>query len=211
MRKYRIIGKGGLFSIIREVMMNQAEYDGYYDDIQGNPLDGYLGKLTDLNSEDNVDYFIAIGGEHNMLLRAKILINLTHQNRIRMNCISPISYIFKNALLGSGNIILPFSHIGSQCRIGSGNIIFSHVNIEHDSVIGNNVNIAPGVKTGGGCTIGNNVFIGVGSTISDSVSIGNNTLIGAGSLVLKDIPENSLVYGSPAKVIGVNTKYREIY
>ena len=50
--------------------------------------------------------------------------------------------------------------------------------------------------------VGNNVFIGANSIILPNVRIGNNCLIGAGSIVTKDIPDNSIVAGNPAKIIG---------
>lgn len=49
--------------------------------------------------------------------------------------------------------------------------------------------------------IGKNVWIGSGSVILSGVSIGDNAVIGAGSVVTKDIPENMIAVGSPAKVI----------
>lgn len=54
-----------------------------------------------------------------------------------------------------------------------------------------------------GCIeIEDNVFIGLGSIIMGNVKIGKNSIVAAGSLVNKDIPENSVVAGIPAKVIG---------
>lgn len=50
-------------------------------------------------------------------------------------------------------------------------------------------------------TIGNDVWIGGGAIICPGVSIGNGAVIGAGSVVTKDIPENVLVGGNPAKII----------
>lgn len=49
--------------------------------------------------------------------------------------------------------------------------------------------------------IGNNCYIGTGSTILGPVRIGNNVTIGAGSVVTKDIPDNSVVAGNPARII----------
>lgn len=49
--------------------------------------------------------------------------------------------------------------------------------------------------------IGDNVLIGNGSIILKGVKIGNNVVIGAGSIVTRDIPDNSLACGNPAKVV----------
>ena len=49
-------------------------------------------------------------------------------------------------------------------------------------------------------TIGNQVFVGAGSIILPGVHIGNRVIIGAGSIVTKDIPDNSVAVGNPAKV-----------
>lgn len=49
--------------------------------------------------------------------------------------------------------------------------------------------------------IGDNVFIGMNSTILAGVKVGNNVIIGANSLVNKDIPDNCVVAGNPAKKI----------
>lgn len=61
----------------------------------------------------------------------------------------------------------------------------------------------------GKVTIGNNVFIGMNSVILKGVTIGNNVIIGASSLVNKDIPDNSVVAGNPARVIMTLDEYHE--
>ena len=54
-----------------------------------------------------------------------------------------------------------------------------------------------------GCIeIKDNVFIGVGSIIMPDVRIGSNCIVAAGSVVTKDVPDNSIVAGVPARVIG---------
>lgn len=58
-------------------------------------------------------------------------------------------------------------------------------------------------QTHAGCVeIFDNVFIGGGSTIIGPVSIGPNAVIAAGSVVVKDVPEGSVVGGNPARTIG---------
>lgn len=50
-------------------------------------------------------------------------------------------------------------------------------------------------------TIGNDVWIGGNVTILPGVTIGNNVVVGAGAVVTKDIPDNSLAVGVPARVV----------
>ena len=63
--------------------------------------------------------------------------------------------------------------------------------VEHDAIIGDDSVIHPNAVIGYGCRLGNEVVVGAGS------------IIGAGALVTegKEIPERSLVVGSPAKAI----------
>lgn len=82
--------------------------------------------------------------------------------------------------------------------------------------IGDNVTMAPrvhilchdastkqflGYTKIGRVTIGDNCFIGADSVVLPGVKIGNNVIIGANSTVTHDIPDNSVVAGSPAKMI----------
>ncbi|HCQ90840.1 MAG TPA: acetyltransferase, partial [Clostridium sp.] len=50
-------------------------------------------------------------------------------------------------------------------------------------------------------TIGDNVWIGGNSTINPGVTIGDNVVIASGSVIVKDIPNNVVVGGNPAKII----------
>lgn len=50
-------------------------------------------------------------------------------------------------------------------------------------------------------TIGNNVSLGASVTIIGNVHIGDNVIVGAGSVVVKDVPDNCIAAGNPAKVI----------
>lgn len=56
--------------------------------------------------------------------------------------------------------------------------------------------------------VGSHVFIGVNSIIMPGVTIGSNVVIGAGSVVTKDIPNNSVAIGVPAKVVSSFEDYQ---
>jgi len=58
-------------------------------------------------------------------------------------------------------------------------------------------------------SIGNNVYIGVRSIIMPGVNIGNNCIIASGAVVSKNVPDNSVVGGVPAKFIKTTAAYLE--
>ena len=104
-----------------------------------------------------------------------------------------------------------------------GGVIIDPTHCYHIS-IGDNVTLAPRVhilahdsstamflgKTRvANVTIGNYVFVGAGSIILPGVHIGNRVVIGAGSVVTKDIPDNSVAAGNPAKVLCSTDEYIE--
>ena len=57
--------------------------------------------------------------------------------------------------------------------------------------------------------IGNNVFVGAGAIILPNVKLGNNVIIGAGCVVARDVPDDSVMVGNPAKRIGSYWEYVE--
>jgi acetyltransferase-like isoleucine patch superfamily enzyme len=109
-----------------------------------------------------------------------------------------------------GNSVLDYG-----CKIGNNVKIHTNCYIAQLTVIEDNVFIAPGVMVSNekyptgvfnserikGPTIKRDAKIGIASIIMPGVVIGENALVGAGSLVIKNVPPNTMVYGTPARVI----------
>lgn len=66
-----------------------------------------------------------------------------------------------------------------------------------------------GLNVYGKIKVGNNVFIGINTIIMPGVKIGNNVIVGAGSVVNRDVPDNVVVAGVPAKIIKTIDEYKE--
>lgn len=105
-------------------------------------------------------------------------------------------YISHSANIGEGFLI---SHVGGIV-IGGGTIIGTNCDIRQNVSFGGNFN----KKREDGTSkpiLGNNISIGAGACILGPVNVGNNVIIGANSVVNRDVPENVIVSGIPAKVI----------
>lgn len=87
-------------------------------------------------------------------------------------------------------------HIGKNSNVQDNTIMHERVEI------GENVSIGHGCIIHG-CSIGDNTLVGMGSIIMNYAKVGKNCLVGAGSLITegKEFPDNSLIMGSPAKVV----------
>lgn len=100
-------------------------------------------------------------------------------------------------------------HIGANTSIDRGTIdatiiednvkIDDLVHIAHNCFVGNNTLITGGSMLGGGVTIGRNSWISPNSTILQQIKIGENSKVGIGSVVLRNVKDNTIVFGIPAK------------
>lgn len=117
------------------------------------------------------------------------------------NIIHPSAVIASNAQFGIGVLAMAGTIFNSNVHIGNFSNFYTNCNVEHDCVIGDFASISAGVVLGGKVQIGNYSAISLNATIFDRLQIGENTVVGAASLVTKNLPDNVLAYGCPAKII----------
>lgn len=89
-------------------------------------------------------------------------------------------------------------------QVRKGVLINLNCTIGHDSLIEEFVEISPGTAISGHCYLGRFSVLGTNSTVLPGIRIGENVIVGAGAVVTKDVSDNSVVVGVPAKCVKVN-------
>ena len=94
----------------------------------------------------------------------------------------------------------------SDTIIGSGSKVDAMVQIAHNVAIGENCEITTGTIIGGSTKVGDMTWTGLNSTLKDNIKIGKSVLIAAGAVVIRDVEDQDIVAGVPAKSIKEKVK-----
>jgi sugar O-acyltransferase (sialic acid O-acetyltransferase NeuD family) len=144
-------------------------------------------------------YFLGVG---NMKTRSRLYPEL---DRIlpAVSVIHPATVISRHATIGKGNLIEAYVKVANGATLGDHCIINTFSAVNHDQTLGNNVLIAGNVSMAGK-RIGQNTIIADGASIGFKKSVGRNCIVGDGAVVTKDLPDNVVAYGNPARVVRSN-------
>lgn len=157
-----------------------------------------FNKLKKFGNQNNLDVIVGFANISNLKKNEQIFKLVTNLKYNIINVFHETSIIDKDVSFGKGAKVFPGVIINRGCKIKNNVLINTGAIIEHDCVINEHAQISPGCILAGNVIIGKLSFIGMGTKIIQGVKIGKNSIVGAGSLVLKDIPNNSTFFGSPA-------------
>lgn len=195
-----------IIEMILEIYSGKAEIEGIFDKtINQVP---FLTRIQLYSDKSGLDYLCAkathfvmcIGGEHGYA-RFNTAQRLIEKGLKPLNLISEYGLLDKLDKYGEGVQVMPgaivhkFSSLGRQC------ILNTNSTVDHDCVLGDGVHIMGGASIAGKVIIGDFSTIGTNATVLPNLKIGKNVFIGAGSVVTKDIEDNLVVAGSPAKPV----------
>ena len=207
MKEIYIIGAG----TYGEVMYELAEacgykVKGYYDEDESKigtlvmdvPVLGKFSKLDDATLSGE-NFIVAIG---NNKIRYDIMTDINNHGGFTPTLIHPSAQISKSAKIGKGVYIQMNAVIWTKVVIEDFVIISPHAVVAHHANVGAASLISTQAMVGASVSIGKYCFFGIKSTVITGVkNVGANVMLGAAATVVKDVGENLLLIGTPAKVL----------
>ncbi len=150
----------------------------------------------------DVYFILAFGGLQREKEMYEKMSNLGIAKERYYEAIDPTAVIpWEYSDVGYGAIIAPLAQISPDVVISNNCILLGNSFVGHDTFVDEYAHIATNATVGSWCHIGKGVHIGSNATIKERITIGDYSLVGAGAVVVKDVPENSIVVGNPARVL----------
>jgi len=203
-----IYGAGGHGQVVAEIIELVGKYHilGFVDDdptLQGQQVGGYpvLGDrsaLQGLRDRGVSRCIVAIGNNEARGELASLVKSLGFD---LITVVHPSAQVSPRAAIGEGSVVEACAVIKTGSSIGRLAIINSCASIGDYVVIGERVHISPGVSIATGVEIGEGTHIGMGASIIPKVKIGRNVVVGANAAVIRDLPDNVVAVGVPARII----------
>ncbi|NMN67069.1 sugar O-acyltransferase (sialic acid O-acetyltransferase NeuD family) [Candidatus Pelagibacter ubique] len=211
LQKSIIIYGGKSTSFIITEMIDKKKYkvkfifDPFMKNVEFETKAIFSNKKKDLKNMIKKSNFFAVGiaREHG-LARVKI------SQKLETYGLKPISLISKSAIIdnsskiGEGLLAMPACIVHKKVKIGKYCILNSNSCVDHESNIGEGVHIMGSAYVAGRVTVGDYATIGANATILPDINIGKNAIVGAGAVVTKDVKQNEIVVGNPAKFLKKN-------
>jgi sugar O-acyltransferase (sialic acid O-acetyltransferase NeuD family) len=118
--------------------------------------------------------------------------------------IHPDAYLGSNVSLGEGVVVSPRAVVAPNTVLEDFSLLNRMASIGHDVRIGKYSRIGPSAVVAAFTRIGACTSVGVGATILDRIHVGDRSVIGAGTLVTRDVPDDVVAFGVPARVVREN-------
>jgi UDP-perosamine 4-acetyltransferase len=175
----------------------------------GLPVLGDFGEIPNLMRTRGLGGAIPAVGDN--WIRSRIARTLREHDVEIVSAIHPTVMIESPERIGEGVILEMGAAIHAGGVIGDGVFMGTSAIVAHHSTVGEYATLSGGVSFGGRVSIGSYTLVGVGASIHPHISVGSNVIVGVGAAVVKDVPDNTVVVGVPAKFLRELPPLADIY
>lgn len=139
--------------------------------------------------------------------RERLLKKITNDRISLATLIHPNVYIPDSTTVGKGVVIQVGCFISCNVFISDNVFIQPHATIGHDDRINEGAIVSSFCGLSGNVSVGKHSYIGVGTVVREGVAIGDYSIIGMASAVYKDIPDEMIAMGNPARPMKRNEEH----
>ena len=107
-----------------------------------------------------------------------------------------------------GAIICKYVFVSCNTVIGPNSLLLPLVCVGHDCVFGESCVVASGAQIAGSVKFGDRVYIGMSTAVKENMTVGSDSIVSMSSSVVRDIPENVIALGNPARPMRTNLEHR---
>ena len=122
--------------------------------------------------------------------------------------VHPSSVLLPKTRLAPGVLISTGVLVASHTTLGRATFLNRGVRVGHHTSVGEFVTVQPGANIAGAVSIGDQTYIGMGALVLERLTVGRGVTIAAGAVVREDVPDYTLVAGSPALIKKRNVDIR---
>ena len=207
--KLIILGAGGHGKVLADLASLRPEFEiaGLLDDttelwgasVLGYPVLGPVAALAEMAGGRGIRA-VALGIGDNRL-RREWFERVSSLGMETPALLHPAAVVSAHAEVGRGVVALAGVVVNAGAVLGDNACLNTGASVDHDCWVGPHCHVFPNAVLAGGVRLGEYAVVGSNAVINPNVRIGRRAFVGAGAVVLREVGDDEVVVGNPARLL----------